>query len=239
MGSITKTDELQLENTGKRRMSRLFEEPHRKLQDRFQSRAMADRIEQIALKTEIGEDERGFIESRDFFFLSTVNAEGQPTVSYKGGSPGFVKVLDANTLIFPSFDGNGMYLSMGNITTNAHVGFLFIDFERPFRLRAQGTAEVSDAPELLAQYKEAELVVRVNVTELWMNCPRYIHRFERVKSSRYVPQEDVETPVCEWKRVNAVQDVLRPHELQQVERAGGVIPVEEWIGRVQSGDENA
>lgn len=220
-------------------MSQLYEEPHRTLQDRFRSRAMADRIEQIALKTEIGDEERGFIESRDFFFLTTVNSKGQPTVSYKGGNPGFVKVADANTLLFPSYDGNGMYLSMGNIDANRQVGFLFIDFERPFRLRAQGTAELSDAPELLAQYKEAELVVRVTVSELWMNCPRYIHRYQRVKSSRYVPQEDAETPLCEWKRIDAVQDVLRKGELEQVAKSGGTIPAEEWIARVQSGDEIA
>jgi predicted pyridoxine 5'-phosphate oxidase superfamily flavin-nucleotide-binding protein len=220
-------------------MSRLYGEEHRTLQDRFQSRAMADRIEQIGLKTEIGEQEKAFIESRDFFFLSTVNGQGQPTVSYKGGNPGFVHVLDANTLLFPSYDGNGMYLSMGNIGAHAQVGFLFIDFERPFRLRAQGTAQVSDAPELLAHYKEAELVVRVAVSELWMNCPRYIHRYQRVKPSRYVPQPDAETPLCEWKRVDAVQDVLRPHEREAVERAGGVVPTEEWIARVAAGDESA
>jgi predicted pyridoxine 5'-phosphate oxidase superfamily flavin-nucleotide-binding protein len=220
-------------------MSRLYGDEHRTLQDQFQSRPMADRIEQIALKTEIGDEERAFIESRDFFFLSTVNQQGQPTVSYKGGNPGFVKVADANTLLFPSYDGNGMYLSMGNIAANTQVGFLFIDFERPFRLRAQGTAELSNAPDLLAHYKEAELVVRVTVSELWMNCPRYIHRFQRVKSSRYVPQEDADTPVCEWKRVDAVQDVLRANERAQVEQAGGVIPTEDWIARVQAGDENA
>jgi hypothetical protein len=200
---------------------------------------MADRIEQIGLKNEIGEEEKGFIESRDFFFLSTVNQHGQPTVSYKGGNPGLVKVVDANTLLFPSYDGNGMYLSMGNIGANAKVGFLFMDFERPYRLRVQGTAVLCDEPDLLARYKEAELVVRVTVSELWMNCPRYIHRYQRVKTSRYVPQEDAETPVCEWKRVDAVQDVLRPKELAQVQSAGGVIPTEDWIARVQAGDESA
>jgi uncharacterized protein len=218
-------------------MSRLYGDEHRALQDRFQSQPMADRIEQIGLKTEIGDDERAFIESRDFFFLSTVNQQGQPTVSYKGGNPGIVKVLDANTLLFPNYDGNGMYLSIGNISVNSKVGFLFMDFERPFRLRAQGTAELSDTPELLARYKEAELVVRVKVSELWMNCPRYIHRYQRLKTSRYVPQDDVDTPVCEWKRVDAVQDVLRDNERAQVERAGGVIPTEDWIARVHAGDE--
>ena len=220
-------------------MSRLYGEQHRELQDRFQSRKMADRIEQIAVKTEIGAEEKGFIESRDFFFLTTVDHNGRPTVSHKGGDPGFVKVIDASTLVFPSYDGNGMYLSMGNITANPHVGFLFIDFERPFRLRAQGTAELSQAPELMAHFKEADLVVRVAISELWMNCPRYIHRYQKLATSRYVPQDDAETPVCEWKRIEGVQDVLRPGELQQVARSGGTIPIEEWIGRVVTGDEKA
>jgi predicted pyridoxine 5'-phosphate oxidase superfamily flavin-nucleotide-binding protein len=220
-------------------MSRLYGDQHRALQERFESRPMADRIEQIALKTEIGPEEKAFIESRDFFFLTTVDHLGRPTVSYKGGNPGFVRAIDATTLIFPSYDGNGMYLSMGNITANPHVGFLFIDFERPFRLRVQGEAQISDAPELLASFKEAELVVRVKVTELWMNCPRYIHRYQKLATSRYVPQDDAETPVCEWKRIDAIQDVLRPNELQQVERSGGTIPIEEWMGRVVTGDEKA
>ncbi len=217
-------------------MSRLYEDQHRALQDRFQSRPMADRIEQIALKTEIGPEEQAFIESRDFFFLTTVDSQSRPTVSYKGGAPGFMRVVDQTHLMFPSYDGNGMYLSMGNITANPHVGFLFIDFERPFRLRVQGEAEVSTAPEHLACFKEAELVVRVKITELWMNCPRYIHRYQKLKTSRYVPQADVETPLCEWKRTEPVQDVLRPHELAQVAKAG-TIPIEEWIGRVVTGDE--
>ena len=220
-------------------MSRLYQDQHRALQDRFQSRPMADRIEQIALKTEIGPDEQAFIESRDFFFLTTVDGQGRPTVSYKGGAPGFMRVLDPTHVIFPSYDGNGMYLSMGNITAHPQVGFLFIDFERPFRLRMQGEAEVSAAPEHLAGFKEAELVVRVKVTELWMNCPRYIHRYEKKKTSRYVPRPDAETPVCEWKRIDGIQDVLRPNELAQVAASGGTIAIEEWMGRVVTGDEKA
>ena len=220
-------------------MSRLYEDQHRALQDRFQSRPLADRIEQIALKTEIGPEEQAFIESRDFFFLTTVDSQGRPTVSYKGGAPGFMRVVDQTHLMFPSYDGNGMYLSMGNITANPHVGFLFIDFEKPFRLRVQGDAEVSDAPEHLACFKEAELVVRVKITELWMNCPRYIHRYQKLKTSRYVPQADVETPLCEWKRIDGIQDVLRPNELQQVAASGGIIGIEEWMGRVVTGDEKA
>src|SRR5262245_45122998 len=108
-------------------MSRLYGPQHRELQDQFDSRRMADRIEIIAAKTELDEMAQGFIGTRDMFFLSSVDHNGRPTVSYKGGSPGFVKVLDAGTIAFPSYDGNGMYYSMGNIAANPEIGCLFID----------------------------------------------------------------------------------------------------------------
>lgn len=220
-------------------MSRLYGEQHRALQDRFESRPMADRIEEIAVKTEIGPDERAFIESRDFFFITTIDDRGRPTVSYKGGGAGFVRVVDETTIMFPSYDGNGMYLSMGNIAGNPNIGLLFMDFEKPFRLRMQGVAEVTDDPQLLSSFTEADLVVRLKLSELWMNCPRYIHRYQRIKASRYVPQVNVETPICEWKRIDGMQDVLRPKELDHVARSGGTIGIEEWMGRVLSGDEKA
>lgn len=219
-------------------MSRLYGPQHRQLQDQFDSRRMADRIELIAVKAEIEDATRAFIESRDMFFLSSIDHKGRPTVSYKGGDPGFVKVLDAGTIAFPSYDGNGMYFSMGNITANPEIGCLFIDFERPFRMRLQGRAEVLRDGPLFDLWKEAELVVKVSVSETWMNCPRYVHRYEKKSGSRYVPRAETETPLCEWKRIDAVQDTLRPHETAAVEKAGQ-ITADEWMGRVSTGDEKA
>lgn len=219
-------------------MSRLYGPGHRALQDAFDSRAMADRIEAIAAKTELDDMARAFIESRDMFFLSSIDHQGRPTVSYKGGDQGFVRVLDEKTIAFPSYDGNGMHFSMGNISGNPEIGILFIDFERPFRLRLQGRAElVKDGP-LLGAFKEAELAVKVAVTDVWMNCPRYIHRYERKQTSRYVPRADAETPLCEWKRIDGLQDVLRPHETEAVQKAG-LITIDDWMGRVVTGDETA
>jgi predicted pyridoxine 5'-phosphate oxidase superfamily flavin-nucleotide-binding protein len=219
-------------------MSRLYGPQHRELQDQFDSRRMADRIELIAAKTELDDVARGFIESRDMFFLSSVDHKGRPTVSYKGGDPGFVMVIDAGTIAFPSYDGNGMYFSMGNISANPEIGCLFIDFERPFRMRLQGRAELVKEGPLFDLYKEADLVVKVAVTDVWMNCPRYVHRYEKKVSSRYVPRVEAETPLCEWKRIDAVQDTLRPDEIAAVEKAGQ-ITADEWMGRVFTGDEKA
>ncbi len=219
-------------------MSRLYGDQHRTMQDEHDSRRMADRIEMIAVKTEITDMEKSFIESRDMFFLSSIDHMGRPTVSYKGGDAGFVRVLDASTIVFPNYDGNGMYLSMGNISANPEIGILFIDFERPFRMRLQGRAEISRDPAVLSMFKEAQMAVTVKVSELWMNCPRYVHKFQKVAPSRYVPRAEAETPLCEWKRIDGLQDVLRPAETAAVEKAGN-ISIDDWMGRVFSGDEKA
>lgn len=219
-------------------MSRLYAEQHRALQEVFGTRSLADRIEQLACKTEFDEESKGFIETRDMFFLATVNHAGQPTVSYKGGDPGFVRVVDSTTLVFPSYDGNGMFLSMGNVSAHAQVGMLFISFERPHRLRVQGTASISREDPMMAHYKEADLLVRVQLSALWQNCPRYVHRYEKVNASRYVPREARETPLAEWKRVDLVQDVLSVRDAAKAQ-AAGTIGVEEWIDKVKSGDPTA
>ena len=135
-------------------MSQLYGDQHRALQDQFQTRNLADRIEQTIVSDQLSAQGKAFIASRDMFFLSTVDHQGRPTVSYKGGDPGFMKVLDDRTLAFPSYDGNGMFFSMGNIAGNAQVGLLLMDFEQPFRMRIQGTASVRADDPLLASVIE-------------------------------------------------------------------------------------
>ncbi len=220
-------------------MSRLYNEAHRSLQDELGTRRMADRIEELACSDVVGEDERAFIESRDMFFLATVDSDGSPTVSYKGGDPGFVRVLDEATVMFPSFDGNGMFLSMGNISSGGEIGMLFIDFEKPHRLRLQGRAELSRDADLLAEYKEADFVVIIAVRSVFQNCPRYIHRFNKRDPSRYVPRKDCETPLATWKRIDIIQDVLPERDSGKVDAAGGTMPIEEWIEKIKAGDPEA
>jgi uncharacterized protein len=210
----------------------------RTLQAQFGTTKMADRIAELASHNEFNDDAKGFIEHCEMFFLTTINDKGEPTVSYKGGDIGFVKVLDSTTLIFPSYDGNGMFLSMGNINGNPKIGMLFISFETPHRIRVQGTASVSQDPTLLAHYKEADFVVTVKLSELWQNCPRYIPKYEKVRDSRYVPRADCETPLAEWKRVDLLQDVLPPDDLAKAQ-AKGTIDIVEWIGKIQSGADDA
>ena len=182
----------------------------RALQDRWDTRRLADRLHQRLGREVIDDADRAFIARMDMFFLATADAEGRPQCSYKGGAPGFVRVLDERTLAFPSYDGNGMFLSMGNLLANPHVGMLFIDFraERPSRVRVNGTAAIDEGDPLLPSYPHAQFVVRVSVERVFPNCPRYIHRMELVERSRFVPNAGEEPPVPDWKRSTWACDVL-------------------------------
>jgi predicted pyridoxine 5'-phosphate oxidase superfamily flavin-nucleotide-binding protein len=188
-----------------------YHEGSRRLQDRFDTRRLADRIdEKFVQQPVIGPDDKDFIERMDMFFLATADADGFPQCSYKGGDPGFVRVLDERTVAFPNYDGNGMYLSMGNLTINPHVGLLFIDFvsQRPSRLRLNGVANIDENDDLMAGYPEAQFIVRVRATQVFPNCPRYIHRMALVERSRFVPRAECATPVPGWKRTDWASDVL-------------------------------
>ena len=179
----------------------------RELQDRFGTRALADRLHERLGRTAFTDEDRAFIESRVMFFLATADADGQPDCSYKGGLPGFVRVLGACELAFPSYDGNGMFRSLGNIARNPRVGLLFLDFEQPRRLRVNGTASLDfDA----AGFEGAQLVVRMHAERIFPNCPRYLHRLQMLELSAYAPAPGHTSPVPAWKRMPQFQDVLPP-----------------------------
>jgi hypothetical protein len=220
-------------------MSSIYGTQHRALQDQFDSRRLADLLEGGFIVGEVDDNYKAFIESRDMFFLSTIDQNGNPTVSYKGGDAGFVKVVDSKTIAFPFYDGNGMFYSWGNIDGNAKVGMLFIDFTAPNRLRVQGTAKVDMNDPLMMEYVEAQGIVRVTVEGMWPNCPRYVHRLEKAKASRYVPRKAGETPLAGWKRIDIVQDALPASDQGKAEKAGGILSAEEWFGKVAEGSEEA
>jgi hypothetical protein len=186
----------------------MYHAGNRQLQDDFDTRRLADRIEERIVRETIDDDDRAFIEARDMFFIATADEEGRPQCSYKGGEPGFVHVLDERTIAFPSYDGNGMYLSMGNALVNPNVGLLFIDFEGRKRMRLNGVASVDENDPLREQWPEAQFVVRVRATEVFPNCPRYIHEYRLVQRSRFVPKAEGETPAPAWKTREWSRDVL-------------------------------
>ena len=219
-------------------MSSVYGKTHRNLQDQFDSRKLADRLNDSIVKKEFDADAKKFIETRDMFFLSTINHNNMPTVSYKGGNPGFVKVINSKTLVFPSFDGNGMFMSMGNIKENKNVGLLFIAFDKPHRLRVHGKASISKDKNLLKDFKEAELVVKIKLENYWQNCPRYIHKYVKIDESKYVPKKNVQTPLAGWKKTDLVQDVLPEKDKKRVKKKD-IIGISEWIEKVKNGDPNA
>ena len=189
-------------------MPPLYSPAARALQDQFDTRRLADRLAEVKVHDRFTPEDRAFIERLDMCFLATVDAAGQPTCSYKGGDPGFVTVVDERTLAFPNYDGNGMYLSMGNVDATHRVGLLFIDFEHQRRMRVDGTAALVRDDPLMARYPEAQFVVRVHAERIYPNCPRYIHRYALVERSAFVPRTGVDTPVPGWKGTDWARDVL-------------------------------
>jgi predicted pyridoxine 5'-phosphate oxidase superfamily flavin-nucleotide-binding protein len=183
-----------------------YTDGQREAQRRADSARLASSMAERIVHSELTAGDRAFIEARDMFFLATVDSRGQANCSYKGGEPGFVRVLDERTIAFPNYDGNGMFLSLGSIADSGEVGLLFIDFEGQSRMRLNGTATVHHDDPLLQEYPEAQAIVRVVAREVFPNCPRYIHKMELVERSTYVPKADCETPQPEWKQ--AFADVL-------------------------------
>ncbi|MGS5085712.1 pyridoxamine 5'-phosphate oxidase family protein [Hydrogenophaga sp. A37] len=207
------------------------------LQQRFDTSALAAAELQVIVHDALTSDDSALVQSMDYFFLSTVDQSGSPTVSYKGGAPGFVRVHDERTLQFPCYDGNGMYYSMGNIAATAKVGMLFIDFETPARLRVQGDARLIDDPAVVGQWPGAQFAVQVQITALITNCPRYIPRMQRVAASRYVPNAVTgEQPIPGWKRIDAIQGVLPQRDQGLADSAGGQISMGDWEAMVKRGD---
>jgi len=213
--------------------SDIYSSCHREIQARYGQRALADRTAELIVHSEFTEQDIAFIEERDFFFLTSVDPDGYPTVSYKGGAPGFVKV-ENNELVFPCYDGNGMFLSMGNISADPKIGLLFMDFERPRRLRVQGLARLDESPAREA-FPGALLLVRVSPLQIFVNCPRYVHKYTRTETSRYLPREDGSAPLAQWKRLPGVYDTLSPADQAEAMREGA-ISIDDYDRKVQAGD---
>jgi len=185
-----------------------YHEGARELQDRYDTRRLADRLAERLSRAEFTAEDRAFIESRGMFFLATADAAGRPDCSYKGGLPGFVRVTAPGELAFPSYDGNGMFRSLGNVLVNPAVALLFIDFEHPRRLRVKLRASLNFADELLEEFKGAQAVIRVRAERIFPNCPRYIPRMALTEASPYVPRAGCIAPVPAWKTREVFNEVL-------------------------------
>jgi predicted pyridoxine 5'-phosphate oxidase superfamily flavin-nucleotide-binding protein len=180
----------------------------RELQDLRDTRRIADRLAAVTLRTQFSDEDRAFIERSRMFFVASADASGNPDCSYKGGVPGFVRVLDGSTLEIPDYDGNGMYRSWGNVLVNPRVGLLFLDFEVPKRLRVNGHAEIIRDVGRCAAIHGAAFLVRVHAEGIFPNCPRYLHQMQLVEESLHAPRPGHEPPVPAWKTFEAFRDAL-------------------------------
>lgn len=196
----------------------MYHEGMRNLQDVRETRPLADRLEQVTVRTAFTEEDRAFIERCSMFFVATADANGHPDCSYKGGLPGFVRVLNDNTLAFPDYDGNGMYRSWGNVSVNRHVGLLFIDFECQMRIRVNGTAEISANDSLRDAYPGSVFIIRDTANRIFPNCPRYIHKMQLVEYSAYAPRAEYTPPVPAWKTFDVFRDSLPARDRPEHEK---------------------
>jgi uncharacterized protein len=189
----------------------MYHEGNRALQDAFGSRALADRLDEKLRHDRFTDGDAAFIQAQSFFFLATADADGRPDCSFKGGPPGFARVVAPDLLVFPDYDGNGMFKSLGNIAANPHVGLLFIAMgEKPGRLRVNGRAEVVADDPAMAAIPGAQLLVRVTPTDIFPNCPRYIPRITIEEPSAYAPAAGAEPLEPKWKAFPDFVDVIPP-----------------------------
>lgn len=156
----------------------------KKIQEANGSREAYARMEQRhGWQTKVTEQLRDFLATRDMFYLGTANAEGQPYIQYRGGAPGFLKVLDETTLGFADLGGNAQYISYGNLTENPKAFIFLIDYEHSRRIKLWGTARmIEDDANLLEALRDPGYPGRperavIFTIEAWdINCPQHIHK---------------------------------------------------------------
>jgi len=193
----------------------MYHEGMRTLQDQRDTRRIADRLEEVIVHSTLTGDDKKFIQECAMVFVATSDANGRPDCSYKGGLPGFVKVIDDRTLALPDYDGNGMYRSWGNLLVNPRVGLLFIDFEKQYRLRVNGAASISADDELRGEFPGSVFIVSVKAEKIFPACPRYIHKMKMVALSEYAPKSNYVPPVPEWKKSDDFRDALPERDLNK------------------------
>ena len=192
--------------------SDFYHDGNRALQDRFESRPIADRLESRA-RTAFTDDDKTFIEGLGYFFIATADANGRPDCSFKGGPPGFVRVTGPSELAFPDYDGNGMFKSLGNLAANPSVGLLFIAMHgKPRRLRVNGEASIDPGDPLIGATVGAQLVVRVAARVIFPNCPRYVPTMELIEPSPFTPMPGVDPVEPAWKSFDAYKDCIHPRQ---------------------------
>jgi uncharacterized protein len=147
------------------------------------SRASYAKVDRRGWQTHVTPDLAEFLAGLDMFYLGTASAEGQPYIQHRGGSPGFLKVLDDKTLAFADFGGNRQYITVGNLSENSKAFIFLMDYANQQRVKLWGTAKVvEDDAELLERLRDQDYSGKVEraivfTIEAWdINCPQHIHQ---------------------------------------------------------------
>ncbi len=195
-------------------MATMYHDGNRELQALFGSTALANRLEERLRRSAFTDEDRDFIQSLEYFFLATSDPVGRPDCSFKGGPPGFVRIVAPDLLVWPDYDGNGMFKSLGNIAINPSVGLLFMRMgDAPKRLRCNGRAQIVMDDPLMAEFPGAQLLVKLTPVDIFPNCPRYIPDPEAAKPSPYVPKEGEAPLEPKWKSMDMFKDVVPPRKV--------------------------
>jgi predicted pyridoxine 5'-phosphate oxidase superfamily flavin-nucleotide-binding protein len=189
-----------------------FHSGMRELQDRFEGRAVPDRLADNRMRTAFSDTDREFIQTSSFFFLSTATPESVDC-SFKGGDPGFVQVVGENILEWPDYDGNRMYRSLGNIIRNPRLGLLFIRFDGTrfdgsARLRVNGKAVLDESDAAREGIPGAKRIIRMTAEHIFTNCPRYIPTMASEGASVFTPRNGYTPPEPAWKSRDFVKDIF-------------------------------
>ena len=170
-------------------------------------RAYAFQEEAGAWQTTIDDDLKAFIEAQTSIFLATANAEGQPYIQHRGGPPGFLRVVDNQTIGFVDYAGNRQFITSGNLADNPKAQLFLIDYARRRRIKIWGTAGLlrATAPSaklMPAEYKaRAEQVILFTVTAWDSNCPQHIpKRFDAADVAEALAVKDQEIAALKASR---------------------------------------
>jgi uncharacterized protein len=172
------------------------------LQQRYGSTERAARFYDQQVLGRLNPEMAGFVRRMELMFVATADGFGECDCTLRAGPPGFVLVLDERRIAWPEYRGNGVFASLGNITDNAHVGLLFIDFVQDvIGLHVNGSAHIvepdamravnSSLPADPVPGRRPERWVEVDVEEAYIHCAKHIPRLAKVPRDRAWGTDDV------------------------------------------------
>jgi hypothetical protein len=198
-----------------------YQPASRDLQRAFGTEALAAHLARRYVLDALEDAHVGWIRQTDSVYVATVDERGHPECSYKGGLPGFVHVPDRYTLELPSYDGNGMYRTLGNAAARSRIGLLFLVPDPPAKLRVNGVCALLTGPAELAAHPGAEAVLRIGIEEVFENCPRYLHDRASGEYSVHCPRPGYQPPDPAWKRKPEYRGLLPRERAPQPRESDG------------------